>query len=169
MMIIYNSPRKDVQNIINKNNIQNIISIYSPNDRFEIFLNSNNLNFIRLCFNDINSPRDNLKLITQRDINKIIKFAEKLNQNAQVMCHCFAGVSRSIAITMVLCFLSNKDWTPMELSSVIKEKAPYANPNKLVLTQAGRVLKKEKYFDDLANLFKNPKRVSTGAAFSIEC
>ena len=82
--------------------------------------------------------------------------------------HCYAGVSRSIAVTMLLIFLLEKNIKVDELVSLIKHKAPFANPNKLVLIQAGRVLHEEKFFEALAKHFKGKNKIIKAREFYIE-
>ena len=45
------------------------------------------------------------------------------------------------------------------------KKAPFANPNKLVLKQAGRVLKEEQFFQELVKNFTQKKRTFGSVAF----
>ena len=118
-----------------------------------IIIGIKNGKILRLCFNDIIRPYKNLRVITQNDIEKIVNFV-KQNGRSDILIHCYAGVSRSIAITMFLMFLLEKNIKVDEVVSMIKNKAPFANPNKLVLMQAGRVMHQEKFFVDLIKYFK---------------
>ncbi len=166
-MRIYNSPQNKAQAIVAEHKIKNIISIYSPNKAFPIFPGIKNGKILRLCFNDIIRPYKNLRVITQNDIEKIVNFV-KQNGRSDILIHCYAGVSRSIAITMFLMFLLEKNIKVDEVVSMIKNKAPFANPNKLVLMQAGRVMHQEKFFVDLIKYFKGKNQITKAREFFIE-
>ena len=166
-MKIYNAPQNKAQAIVADHKINNIISIYSPNVTFPIFTGVRNSQVLRLCFNDIIRPYDNLKIITQNDIERIINFVIEKGRR-DILVHCYAGVSRSIAVTMLLIFLLEKNIKVDELVSFIKHKAPFANPNKLVLIQAGRVLHEEKFFEALAKHFKGKNKIIKAREFYIE-
>ena len=75
-MRIFNAPQDRAQSIVSQHNIENIISVYSPNKTFPLFPGVKSDQILRLCFNDINRPQNNLKIITMNDIKKIINFLE---------------------------------------------------------------------------------------------
>ena len=164
-MKIHNTPLHSALQIVKKEQIKRIISIYSPNNSFPLFPEVKSPNILRLCFNDIDHSRDNLRPISQRDIRNILEFTMNIQQNTDILIHCFAGVSRSIAISIIIYFMHNRHIRPCDLYSLIMEKAPFANPNKLVLKQAGRVLKEEKFFQELIRNFTNKKRTFGSLAF----
>ena len=164
-MKIYNTPLNSALKVVKKEQIERIISIYSPNNSFPLFPEVKAANILRLCFNDIDHTRNNLKPISQRDIRNILKFTMTCNQNTDILIHCFAGVSRSVAISIIIYFMHNRHIRPSDLYSLIMEKAPFANPNKLVLKQAGRVLKENKFFQELIRNFAHKKRTFGSVAF----
>tara|TARA_B100001057_G_scaffold19525_1_gene18085 strand:- start:72956 stop:73462 length:507 start_codon:yes stop_codon:yes gene_type:complete len=164
-MKIHNTPLNSALKVIKKEQIKKIISIYSPNNSFPLFPEVKATNILRLCFNDIDHSRDNLKPVSQRDIRKILKFAMGSHQNTDILIHCYAGVSRSIAISIIIYFMHNRNIRPSDLYSLIMKKAPFANPNKLVLKQAGRVLKEEQFFQELVKNFTQKKRTFGSVAF----
>ena len=71
-MRIFNAPQDRAQSIVSQHNIENIISVYSPNKTFPLFPGVKSDQILRLCFNDISRPQNNLKIITMNDIKKII-------------------------------------------------------------------------------------------------
>ena len=166
-MIIFNTPQDKAQSIVAKKNIKNIISIYSPNTAFPLFPGVKSNQILRLCFNDISRPQNNLKAITNHDIIKIINFVRKRSES-DFLVHCYAGVSRSIAITILILFLLEKDMSIDKLILKLKEKAPFANPNKLILQQAGKALRQESLFGNIIKNFQHNKHVIQASEFYIE-
>ncbi|MDG2187835.1 MAG: dual specificity protein phosphatase family protein [Hyphomicrobiales bacterium] len=153
--------------ILKEEKTKKIISIYSPNNSFPLFPGIKNKDILRLCFNDIDQARYNLKTISQKDIRSVLSFVQK-NQDSDILIHCYAGVSRSIAISIIIFFMYNRNFTPSEIYNLIKEKAPFANPNKLVLRQAGSVIKEEKFFQELIKKFTNRKRIFSAMPFYLD-
>ncbi len=166
-MRIFNSPKERAQAISAQQKVDKIISIHSPNTAFPLFPGVQSNQILRLCFNDIIKPQRNLKIITQNDIKKIINFVTQ-PEGGDILVHCYAGVSRSIAVTMIILFLLGKNIHAKKLVSLVRNKAPFANPNRLVLMQAGRVLNQERFFMDLIKYFEGHKRIIKAKEFYIE-
>ena len=166
-MRIFNTPLHNALKILKEEKTKKIISIYSPNNSFPLFPGIKNKDILRLCFNDIDQARYNLKTISQKDISSVLSFVQK-NQDSDILIHCYAGVSRSIAISIIIFFMYNRNFTPSEIYNLIKEKAPFANPNKLVLRQAGSVIKEEKFFQELIKKFTNRKRIFSAMPFYLD-
>ena len=165
-MRIFNAPQDKAQSIVTEHNIKNIISIYSPNTAFPLFPGIKNNQILRLCFNDISRPQHNLKIITINDVKKIINFVTK--NNGDFLVHCYAGVSRSIAVTIIILFILEKNMNIENLISELEHRAPFANPNKLVLQQAGRALGEEKLFKTIIKNFHAQRNFIRAKEFYIE-
>ena len=166
-MRIFNAPQDKAQSIVSQHNIQNIISVYSPNKTFPLFPGVKSDQILRLCFNDISRPQNNLKIITMNDIKKIINFVTKKNKG-DFLVHCYAGVSRSIAITITILFILEKNININDLVLELEHKAPFASPNKLVLQQAGRALGEEKLFRTIIKNFHIRRNYIRAKEFCIE-
>ena len=81
----------------------------------------------RLNTNDI--PQ---KLPAENDINSIVEFTKNYKDDENIVIHCWCGVSRSMATaTYLLC--RNNTSTIEENIKYIREVAPHANPNKLMI------------------------------------
>ena len=57
------------------------------------------------------------------DIKKIINFVTKKNKG-DFLVHCYAGVSRSIAITIIILFILEKNININDLVLELEHKAP---------------------------------------------
>ena len=166
-MRIFNAPQDKAQSIVSQHNIQNIISVYSPNNTFPLFPGVKSDQILRLCFNDINRPQNNLKIITMNDIKKIINFVTKKNKG-DFLVPCYAGVSRSIALTIIILFILEKNINIDDLVLELEHRAPFASPNKLVLQQAGRALGEEKLFRTIIKNFHIRRNYIRAKEFCIE-
>ena len=66
------------------------------------------------------------------DINSIVEFTKNYKDDENIVIHCWCGVSRSMATaTYLLC--RNNTSTIEENIKYIREVAPHANPNKLMI------------------------------------
>ena len=53
---------------------------------------------LTLCFDDIVSPQDGLRLMTERQARQIIRFLDAHRDVHDMLIHCRAGISRSAAV-----------------------------------------------------------------------
>ena len=88
-----------------------IISITSPEKELVQFAHSDRfVDILRLQFHDISQPNDEYRLMNKEDAEKVIDFAYRYEQDAQlILVHCDAGISRSAGVAAGLSWLFNND------------------------------------------------------------
>lgn len=98
---------------------------------------------LRLIFNDITEPRDDLVMATVSDIEALLDFARTWDGDRPLLVHCWAGVSRSPAAAYVLACAMNPPRREAELAAGLRQAAPFATPNRHVVALADRLLARQ--------------------------
>ena len=102
-----------------------------------------------LYFYDISKPLPNntppfevarCKLPTRKDAEKIINFARLLPEDAKVMTHCYAGISRSSAAAIIiLATRYDREETTQRIKQLVEEY-PWIYPNQLLINYAAKII-----------------------------
>ena len=95
---------------------------------------------LRLSMNDIAEPRDGLVVPSEHHVAKLIQFAEDWDQNAPLLIHCWAGISRSTAGAFVVLCALNPRADEHALARALRRASPTAYPNRRIVALADDVL-----------------------------
>lgn len=98
-------------------------------------------NHLYLNFNDIDAPRPGLVPMGQSQMETLVAFFRKWDQTAPMVIHCFAGVSRSTAASMIGLATLQSARPAKEIAADLRFRSPMATPNKRMLALADDVLK----------------------------
>lgn len=120
-----------------------LVSIINKDMMPETPHNINPKNHLKLSFNDINTPTQGFVNAQASDIEKLIAFLENWNQQAPILFHCWAGVSRSTAGAYIAANFVRGAGAEEELAQNLRSAAPFATPNKLVVSLADQCLKRD--------------------------
>lgn len=99
-------------------------------------------NHLKLSFNDIAVPTNGFVNAQTSDIKKLIDFLDMWNQQAPILFHCWAGVSRSTAGAYIAANHVRGSGAEQELADNLRKAAPFASPNKLVISLADAYLER---------------------------
>lgn len=136
-----------VDKLCSKHNFTHIVSIGTPdsrcygNGREKIpysFRNFKLDNRIRLEFDDIDIAED-VFAPKEHDIQRLINFLQTIPEDANVLIHCFAGISRSTATALVLLMIKNNFNGAIAKQNLLAIR-PQAIPNKLICSLADKIL-----------------------------
>jgi predicted protein tyrosine phosphatase len=94
---------------------------------------------LRLAVNDvIDAAVDDAP--SEEHVRNLLAFARGWNAEAPMLVHCWAGISRSMAATFtILCDRLGPD-RELQIARAIRRRAPHADPNRLFVCFADRVL-----------------------------
>jgi HEAT repeat protein/predicted protein tyrosine phosphatase len=117
-------------------------------------------NKLRLEFDDIETPRDDLEYVLPdyRDLIKIIKFAPTIyQQKGNVLVHCQAGISRSAAIAVIVWAILLGENHEEEALKKVLEVRPQASPNQWIIELADDFLgRKGKLIKVMQKFYNQP-------------
>jgi predicted protein tyrosine phosphatase len=95
---------------------------------------------LRLSMNDISEPRDGLVVPHQDHVAELIQFARDWDQQAPLLIHCWAGISRSTAAAFITLCALNPEADEHSLARALRRASPTAYPNRRLVALADEVL-----------------------------
>lgn len=98
---------------------------------------------LRLRFNDIVEPRDDLRLPSVAAIQALLDFASDWPNRAAAVAFCFAGISRSPAAAFILACARSAPGVEFDLARDLRAAAPSATPNALMIALADQLLRRD--------------------------
>jgi predicted protein tyrosine phosphatase len=122
-----------IDEALSRFNVRHLISINDPGSRppdLSVVRHANRRNFE---FHDATRKTAGNRLVSRSQIEEILSFGRGVIDGGDpVLIHCTAGVSRSVAAGLILAASLNK----VEISALmelLRDKAPYSQPNLLVV------------------------------------
>ena len=125
---------------------------------------------LRLCLSDIATPTDGLVHPTDTHIERLIAFGAGWDGAAPLIVHCWAGVSRSMAAAFILWCARLPGEAEGDIAKKIRAKAAHANPNRLMVGLADRILGRDGRMIDAVDSMGRAQFVEQGVPveFSLE-
>lgn len=99
--------------------------------------------YLRLGFNDIAEPREGLTLVQGDHVEALLGFLGRWDQQAPLLIHCFAGVSRSTASAFIAACLLRSDIGEAQWAQRLRQASPTATPNPRLIALADGLLARE--------------------------
>lgn len=96
---------------------------------------------LTLYFNDIDTPRPGLTPISEAQMVTLIEYFRAWDQTSPVLIHCFAGISRSTAASMVGIAALKPDRSANSIAKELRFRSPSATPNKRILALADELIR----------------------------
>jgi predicted protein tyrosine phosphatase len=76
----------------------------------------------------------------QAHVEKLLEFGRGWDASAPMLVHCWAGISRSTAATYTILCERAGPGAEQEIAEVLRERAPHARPNRLIVRLADEAL-----------------------------
>ena len=156
------------QNEISRHRAKSVISVLGPETPHRDFVGVGPENHLKLTFNDINQATQGLKAPEASDIEKLVGFVKRWDQQAPMLIHCWAGISRSTASALTaLCILKPSE-SEFALAQKLRMVSPSATPNKLIAMQADNLLQRQGRLFEAAESIGRGANAFEGVAFVLE-
>jgi protein-tyrosine phosphatase len=127
---LFNSQKTiELKNIISYNNISSIITIWDRGELDINFLNISRNNYLYIPIKDNENERIDIYL---KGTYEFIK--SKINENKNILIHCYAGISRSASI-VINYFIMDKHITFNEAFNMVYYKRRCIYPNESFINQ----------------------------------
>ncbi len=98
---------------------------------------------LRMTFNDISTPMKDLTPPGREHVKEIIGFIEDWDLSSPMLIHCWAGISRSTASAFITMCLLNPQEEEIDLAWELRNLAPSATPNRLIIEHADALMRRE--------------------------
>jgi len=132
-------PLPDVEAIARVRQPSHILSLISPSAVPTLFA-AIAPHHLELGFNDISQGRAGLIAPSEQHIRDLLAFGEAARSGGLLLIHCWAGVSRSPAAAFIIASQRSAEGSEMCLAHSLRNLAPYATPNSLMISMADQIL-----------------------------
>src|SRR5579864_9201008 len=97
-------------------------------------------NHLKVSMDDITEEMDGFVAPSEAHIDQVLNFVRGWDQNAPLVVHCYAGISRSTASAFAAVCALNPDRDEISIARQIRAASPIASPNRLIVTLADKAL-----------------------------
>ena len=115
-----------------------VVSIFDPHFKAPFSHGDRDVHFVA-HFEDTEHPREKDFMQMDREVRTILAWTSKLPDDAKLLVHCHAGVSRSSAIAWLILIQHGSD--PVEAFQSIFKKRSVIWPNTVVMSIGAKFLK----------------------------
>lgn len=140
MSMIVVTPLAELSAEIARRHPARLISLLSASHMIDTPAGIDPARHLRLCLSDIAAPQDGLTPPRADHIERLIAFGADWDGAAPLIVHCWAGVSRSMAAAYILLCARTAAGCEGQIAKKIRTKAAHANPNRLMVGLADRIL-----------------------------
>lgn len=95
---------------------------------------------LKLAMNDIRQPAEGLVPPGVQHVQNLIEFTNGWDQQAPMLVHCWAGISRSTAAAFVSLCALNPDIDEDRIARLLRAASPSATPNARIVAIADEIL-----------------------------
>jgi predicted protein tyrosine phosphatase len=95
---------------------------------------------LRLGVNDIADPMEGLIAPDEALVSQLLAFGRSWDEQAPMLIHCWAGISRSTATAFALTCERSPDVAERTIAMAMREAAPHAYPNRRIVALADDLL-----------------------------
>ncbi len=138
--MIHVCPLNAVEKIIARYKPSHVLSLLTPEMMIETPQGIAAANHLRLSLNDIARPEEGLAEPETEHVQKLIDFLQNWPQDAPLLIHCWAGISRSTAAAFIAMCLFNPKDREIALAKILRFHAPEASPNPLIVAHGDAIL-----------------------------
>lgn len=114
-----------------------VLTLLSPGSEIPAATGAQHLT---LSFNDITEPTIGLVAADEELMRRLLDFSESWDGAAPMLIHCWAGISRSPAAAFASACQRHPDLAEREIAAGLRQAAPAATPNPLLVRLADRLL-----------------------------
>jgi predicted protein tyrosine phosphatase len=120
-----------------------LVSLLSPEHMIETPAGFSAVRHLKLGINDIVDPAAGPAPPGRQHIDALLEFSRGWDASKPLLIHCWAGISRSMASAFtILCDRLGPD-REIEIARAIRQRAPHAQPNRLLVHHADDALQRD--------------------------
>jgi predicted protein tyrosine phosphatase len=122
---------------------------------------------LRLAVYDISEPIEHMTPPEERHVQQILDFGRRWDEQAPLLVHCWAGISRSTATAFMLACERNPHASEHDIALRLRLAAPHALPNRKLVQLADDVLGRRGRMIDAVEAIGGNGFVPMGRAFDL--
>ncbi|HEY9216866.1 MAG TPA: protein-tyrosine phosphatase family protein [Phenylobacterium sp.] len=152
-------------NVIAERRPSHVITLLDPASLIDTPLGIQPERHLRLGVNDINEPAEGLVLPDETVVQQILEFGRTWDEQAPMVVHCWAGISRSTATAFALACERSPEKSELEIAQLLRRSAPHAWPNRRIVALADDMLGRGGRMVDAVDAIGDNGWVTSGVPF----
>jgi predicted protein tyrosine phosphatase len=134
------APLSSLADVLDAHAPSHLISLLSPEHMITTPQGFPAAMHLKLGVNDIVDPAAGTAPPARRHIDELLAFSRSWDASQPLLIHCWAGISRSMASAFtILCDRLGPN-REIEIARAIRQRAPHAQPNRLLVQHADDAL-----------------------------
>ncbi len=129
-------PLSRVEAVIAARRPSHLITLLDPAGLIETPTGMARERHLRVGVNDIDAHEDGLVCPDTAVVDRILEFGAGWDEQAPLLIHCWAGISRSTATAFVLACERSPDTAEVEIARRLRAASPTATPNRRIVALA---------------------------------
>ena len=138
MLIV--SPLNKTEQLVRERNITHVIGLLGPESTHPELVLIRPQNRLKLSFNDITVPAEGMICPAEKDVRDLVGFVDAAGTEANILIHCWAGVSRSTAAAYTAKCVLEPQASEFDLAREMRLLSASATPNRLLVAFADKIL-----------------------------
>lgn len=148
MSCIIVTPLTRLNDVIAEHHPSHLVTLLSDKHMIETPEGIPPANHLKLEFSDIAEPQNGLTAPNKSHVEQLIAFGHSWSGSAPLVSQCWAGVSRSMAAAYILMCDMAGPGSEYAIARSMRNQAPQANPNRLLVGLADHILGREGRMSD---------------------
>src|SRR5450432_2190770 len=137
------TPLSSLAGALDAHNPSHLVSLLSPEHMINTPEGFPAAMHLRLGVNDIVDPTAGTAPPARRHIDELLAFSRGWDARQPLLIHCWAGISRSMASAFTILCDRLGPGHEMEIARAMRQRAPHAQPNRLLIRHADEALGRE--------------------------
>ncbi len=137
---IYVAPLSGVATTVADARVSHVITLINSDMMVDTPCGIEPVRHLKLSMNDIAEPRPGLVVPCEDHVAELIQFALDWDQQAPLLIHCWAGISRSTAAAFIVLCALNPQVSESEVARTLRHASPTAYPNRRLVSLADKLL-----------------------------
>ncbi|HVZ69893.1 MAG TPA: protein-tyrosine phosphatase family protein [Rhizomicrobium sp.] len=136
------APLSGLEQTIRDHEPSHVITLLSPEHMIETPDGFHPDRHLKIGMNDVAHPSLGEAPPHDSHIQSLLEFGRLWDASAPLVVHCWAGISRSTAAAFILMCDRLDHVRESEIAKALRQRAPHANPNRLMVKLADEALKR---------------------------
>jgi predicted protein tyrosine phosphatase len=139
-MVLIVTPLRLLPQVIAERGPSHIITLLSPAELIDTPQGFDAKRHLRLGVHDIAAPEAGFVAPDAETVERVLAFARDWNEQAPMVVHCWAGISRSTASAFAIACERNPHVDELKIALSLRRASPSAFPNRRIVALADDIL-----------------------------
>jgi predicted protein tyrosine phosphatase len=166
-MVVVITPLRLLPQVLAERSPSHLITLLSPEELIETPAGFDPGRHLRIGVHDIAAPEPGLVAPDAAIVERVLAFAAGWNEQAPMVVHCWAGISRSTASAFAIVCERNPRADEFGIAMAMRRASPSAFPNRRIVALADDILSRQGRMVEAVEAMGGNGFVVEGAPFEL--